>query len=212
MHRQTISKILKDNREYLGQMPEESTLQGIAKGLGIDAEKVRLAAARSLVGYTEDRQQTSFGIDVTPAVGMALTGSQQAAQQERLTNLRRLGEGLAPLIDNNVPPESTIEEHAQFIDLAAQIRRTRGVLEPMLHLPEVELRYATLMLDYAVCALELLALVAFRNRTEAGLALLSEAPESASGSPHEPEAGLRTHRDRLESDVNDADDGAGQGA
>nr|WP_046285135.1 helix-turn-helix transcriptional regulator [Mycobacterium sp. UM_NZ2] len=53
MHRQTISKILKDEREHLGQMPDDSTLEGIAKGFGIPVEPVRLAAARSLAGYVE---------------------------------------------------------------------------------------------------------------------------------------------------------------
>lgn len=53
MHRQTISKIVKDDRDHIGQMPDESTLEGIARGLGIDVGLIRQAAARSLAGYTE---------------------------------------------------------------------------------------------------------------------------------------------------------------
>ena len=63
MHRQTISKILKDDRQHLGQMPDNSTLEGIARGFGISAERVRLAAARSLVGYTEEHGTADSGSD-----------------------------------------------------------------------------------------------------------------------------------------------------
>jgi len=51
LHRSLISKILKDERDHLGQMPDDSTMQGIARGFGIPVERVREAAARSLVGY-----------------------------------------------------------------------------------------------------------------------------------------------------------------
>jgi transcriptional regulator with XRE-family HTH domain len=54
MHRQTIYKILGDEREHLGQMPDETTLEGIANGFNIPVERVRIAAARSLVNYQDD--------------------------------------------------------------------------------------------------------------------------------------------------------------
>jgi len=51
LHRSLISKILNDEREHLGQMPDDATMEGIARGFGIPVERVREAAARSLVGY-----------------------------------------------------------------------------------------------------------------------------------------------------------------
>jgi transcriptional regulator with XRE-family HTH domain len=54
LSRQLVSKLLSDNRPYLGQMPEESTLEGIARGFSMSVERVRFAAARSLAGYEDD--------------------------------------------------------------------------------------------------------------------------------------------------------------
>jgi len=54
MGRSVINKILNDDREHLGQMPDDSTMDGIARGFGIPVERVRRAAARSLIGYVDD--------------------------------------------------------------------------------------------------------------------------------------------------------------
>lgn len=54
LSRQLISKILNDTRDHLGQMPDASTIEGVATGFGIPIELVRTAAARSLAGYTDD--------------------------------------------------------------------------------------------------------------------------------------------------------------
>jgi transcriptional regulator with XRE-family HTH domain/predicted GIY-YIG superfamily endonuclease len=54
LHRALISKILADRRPRLGQMPDDATIQGIAKGFGLPADKVRKAAAESLIGYLAD--------------------------------------------------------------------------------------------------------------------------------------------------------------
>ena len=54
LSRQLVWKILHDDRPTLGQMPDESTLEGIARGFGISVERVRVAAARSLRGYEDD--------------------------------------------------------------------------------------------------------------------------------------------------------------
>jgi transcriptional regulator with XRE-family HTH domain len=54
LHRQLVWKILNDERDNLGQMPDDTTLEGIARGFGIPADRVRTAAARSLVGYVDD--------------------------------------------------------------------------------------------------------------------------------------------------------------
>lgn len=54
VHRQLVWKILHDDREYLGQMPDESTLAALAHGFGIPVDTVRTAAARSLSGYSDD--------------------------------------------------------------------------------------------------------------------------------------------------------------
>lgn len=54
LHRQLVWKILHDKRDSLGQMPEESTMEGIARGFGISVDRVRVAAARALRGYEDD--------------------------------------------------------------------------------------------------------------------------------------------------------------
>jgi transcriptional regulator with XRE-family HTH domain len=54
LSRQLIHSILRDDRDHLGQMPDESTLEGLAKGFKVPLETVRTAAARSLVGYSDD--------------------------------------------------------------------------------------------------------------------------------------------------------------
>lgn len=54
LRRQLVWKILHDNRPTLGQMPDESTMEGIASGFGIPVDRVRIAAARSLRGYEDD--------------------------------------------------------------------------------------------------------------------------------------------------------------
>jgi transcriptional regulator with XRE-family HTH domain len=54
LSRQLINTILRDDRDHLGQMPDESTLEGLAKGFTVPVETVRTAAARSLVGYSDD--------------------------------------------------------------------------------------------------------------------------------------------------------------
>lgn len=54
LSRQLIHSILSDDRDHLGQMPDDSTLEGIAQGFSVPVERVRTAAARSLVGYTDD--------------------------------------------------------------------------------------------------------------------------------------------------------------
>lgn len=54
LSRQLLHRVLNDNRDHLGQMPDDSTMEGIAKGFGVPVERVRTAAARSLAGYTDD--------------------------------------------------------------------------------------------------------------------------------------------------------------
>jgi hypothetical protein len=52
LSRAHVHKLLTDKRESLGRMPDEKTLQGLAKPFGY--EKVRTAAARSLARYSDD--------------------------------------------------------------------------------------------------------------------------------------------------------------
>ena len=67
LSRQLISGILRDTRDHLGQMPDASTIQGLADGFGVPADRVRTAAARSLVGYVDD------GSALTPALSEVST-------------------------------------------------------------------------------------------------------------------------------------------
>lgn len=54
LRRQLIWNILHDDRPRLGQMPEDSTLEGLARGFTVPVERVREAAARALRGYVTD--------------------------------------------------------------------------------------------------------------------------------------------------------------
>ena len=54
MHRQTLYKIVNDTRPHIGQMPDDSTVERIAGALGIPAERLSAAAARSLIGADAD--------------------------------------------------------------------------------------------------------------------------------------------------------------
>lgn len=53
LRRQLIWNILHDNRPTLGQMPDDSTLEGLARGFNVPVERVREAAARALRGYID---------------------------------------------------------------------------------------------------------------------------------------------------------------
>jgi len=54
LSKQLISNLLRDRRDHLGSMPAESTLEGLARGLGVPVDVVRTAAARALAGYRDD--------------------------------------------------------------------------------------------------------------------------------------------------------------
>lgn len=66
LRRQLIWKILHDDRDHLGQMPEDSTLERIALGFSIPVDRVRTAAARSIGGYTDDGQPLATAIRDLP--------------------------------------------------------------------------------------------------------------------------------------------------
>lgn len=54
LSRANVSRILKDDRPRLGQMPDESTLVALARAFAVSVETVRTAAARALRGYVDD--------------------------------------------------------------------------------------------------------------------------------------------------------------
>lgn len=54
LSRQLIHSVLSDDRDHLGQMPDDTTLAGFAQGFSVPVEHVRTAAARSLARYTDD--------------------------------------------------------------------------------------------------------------------------------------------------------------
>lgn len=92
LSRQLVNSILKDTRDYLGQMPDESTLEGIAKGFSVPVELVRTAAARSLAGYTDD--------------GSALTLTLQDVHIDALLNeIRRRIHELEAATESSTPAE-----------------------------------------------------------------------------------------------------------
>ena len=51
LRRQLVWKILHDDRDTLGQLPDRTTLDALAHGLSIPVERLRVAATRSLDGY-----------------------------------------------------------------------------------------------------------------------------------------------------------------
>lgn len=54
LSRQLVSQILNDRRDHLGQMPDQSTIEKLARGFGVPVDLVRTAAARSLTNYSDD--------------------------------------------------------------------------------------------------------------------------------------------------------------
>lgn len=53
LSRAHVSKLVNDPRPALGQMPDESTLEGLAQGFGVNVDVVRTAASRALAGYVD---------------------------------------------------------------------------------------------------------------------------------------------------------------
>ncbi|MEV0538236.1 helix-turn-helix domain-containing protein [Nocardia salmonicida] len=54
LSRSHVSKLLRDDRDRLGQMPDETTLEAIAGAFGVSMEIPRTAASRALAGYADD--------------------------------------------------------------------------------------------------------------------------------------------------------------
>lgn len=96
LSRQLISSIVNDDRDFLGQMPDEATLDGLATGLGVPVSRVRSAAARSLVGYVDS------GEPLTPAL-------QEVSLDALLNELRRRVEDRHA----DLPADTTQEPRAQ---------------------------------------------------------------------------------------------------
>ena len=62
LSRSHVSKLMRDNREHLGQMPEADTIAGLARGFSLPEETVRTAASRALVGYEDDGHPIQFDL------------------------------------------------------------------------------------------------------------------------------------------------------
>jgi len=54
LSRALVSRILRDERDRLGQMPDESTMARLSTAFQVPIETVRTAAARALRGYADD--------------------------------------------------------------------------------------------------------------------------------------------------------------
>ncbi|OFB37932.1 hypothetical protein BA059_16660 [Mycolicibacterium sp. (ex Dasyatis americana)] len=112
LSRQLVHSIIKDDRERLGQMPDDSTMEGIAKGFGVPIERVRTAAARSLAGYTDD--------------GSALTPNLQDVHIDVLLNeVRRRFDELSATQAAS-PGASGQTREAQEVDSANDAQRGSG--------------------------------------------------------------------------------------
>ena len=81
LSRAHVSKLLRDEREHLGQMPDASTITGIADGFGISEDVVRTAAARSLTGYTDNA--APLHVDLTEVSTDALLTELRRRIEER---------------------------------------------------------------------------------------------------------------------------------
>ncbi|MEU1432166.1 helix-turn-helix transcriptional regulator [Nocardia sp. NPDC005746] len=66
LSRSLVSKLLRDERPFLGQMPDQETIEGLARGFGVSEEVVRTAAARALSGYTDDGQPLQINLTEVP--------------------------------------------------------------------------------------------------------------------------------------------------
>ncbi|MDV7194656.1 helix-turn-helix domain-containing protein [Mycolicibacterium fortuitum] len=128
LSRQLISSIVKDDREHLGQMPDDSTMEGIAKGFGVPVERVRTAAARSLAGYSDD--------------GSALTLSLQDVHIDVLLNEIRRRVDVAHLAVHSSTPSGASGQAPEIKearstdkpeDPAARLRRHQDAFRDQVH-------------------------------------------------------------------------------
>lgn len=97
LSRQLLWSILTDDRDYLGQMPDDSTIEALSIGFGLPAELFRTAAARSLVGYIDD--------------GVPLTIQLQNVSTDALLNevRRRIDENRSRIADTSTPAGTQTE-------------------------------------------------------------------------------------------------------
>ncbi|WP_032368545.1 helix-turn-helix domain-containing protein [Rhodococcoides fascians] len=92
--RSHISKLMRDQRDHLGQMPDKETLEALAKGFGIPVERVRTAAARSLVGYVDDGLPISLELGEVPTDALLnelkrrIEASNKGASYDEITQSR----------------------------------------------------------------------------------------------------------------------------
>ncbi|GAB3134905.1 hypothetical protein GCM10027289_27700 [Tsukamurella serpentis] len=110
LSRQLVSNILRDNREHLGQMPDAATITGLARGFGIPAETVRIAAARSLADYSDD--------------GTALTITLNEVSTDALLNeiRRRINHAATSTSVAPAPPKGTEDPPRQTQKTPGQVR------------------------------------------------------------------------------------------
>lgn len=93
--RQLVWSILSDERDHLGQMPDDNTLEGLSKGFGLPVEVFRTAAARSLAGYTDDGSALTIRLQDVPTdallneVRRRIDTNEERRQDHTVTPIRR---------------------------------------------------------------------------------------------------------------------------
>lgn len=92
--RSHVSKLMRDHREHLGQMPDSETIDALARGFGVPAERVRTAAARSLARYSDDGSPITIELGEIPTDALLnelkrrIEASESGADDEQVTQPR----------------------------------------------------------------------------------------------------------------------------
>ena len=104
--RSHVSKLMRDSRDHLGQMPDKETLEALATGFGVPVERVRIAAARSLIGYADD------GAPIDLALGDIPTDALLSELKRRIESAPRTGVDNEEDTQQRQSPPSTLDRSA----------------------------------------------------------------------------------------------------
>ncbi|MBF6340670.1 helix-turn-helix transcriptional regulator [Nocardia abscessus] len=94
LSRSHVSKLLRDHREHLGQMPDDSTIAALAKGFGLPMEVIQTAASRALAGYSDNDAPLQIDLRTVSTEALLREVERRSATAEAM--LAKLIHHLAP--------------------------------------------------------------------------------------------------------------------
>lgn len=130
-----------------GRSVQDASLGKVLASLGLDLDDI-------LSGDQIVRSELRINPHIETTEALRNQWSTQADEKRQWLShsASRLGWLIAELM-----PKDASEKHSQLVDLTLEITQITAVLTPILDDPEVEARYATLLLDIAMRATRLLS-------------------------------------------------------